>query len=56
MTVKELRKMTGLTQTEFGKKYKIPMRTIQNWEGGKNTPPEYVMFLLERVVKEDFTD
>lgn len=54
MTIKELRQMTGLSAQKFGDKYGIPLRTIQNWEGGVNTPPPYVLTLLERVVKEDF--
>lgn len=54
MTIKEIRALTGLSAQKFGDKYGIPMRTIQNWEGGVNTPPEYVLKLLERVVKEDF--
>lgn len=54
MDIKELRKMTGLSAQKFGDKYGIPMRTIQNWEGGVNTPPAYVVSLLERVVKEDY--
>lgn len=49
-----LRKMTGLSQTAFGKKYGIPMRTIQNWENGVSEPPEYVVNLLRRAVQEDF--
>lgn len=54
MTVKELRSLTGLTQTEFAEKYKIPMRSIQNWEGGQRTPPEYVIELLEFRIKHDY--
>lgn len=54
MTIKELRKLTGLSAQKFGDKYGIPLRTIQNWEGGINKPPEYVIKLLERAVKEDF--
>jgi putative transcriptional regulator len=54
MGVKELRKLTGLSQTAFGEKYDIPMRTIQNWENGVRVPPNYILKLLERVVKEDF--
>ena len=42
MTVQELRKMTGLSQTKFGEKYGIPLRTIQSWELGLNDPPEMV--------------
>lgn len=54
MTILELRKMTGLSQKAFGKRYEIPWRTIQNWEGGASIPPAYVLKLLERCVKEDF--
>ena len=54
MNIKELRKMTGLNQTQFGEIYDIPMRTIQNWESGQRTPPTYVLNLLERAVKQDF--
>lgn len=53
MNVKEMRTLLGLTQTAFGEKYQIPMRTIQDWEAGKRTPPIYVILLLERAVLED---
>ena len=52
--IKEIRALTGLSQTKFGDRYQIPMRTIQDWEAGKRVPPEYVVTLLERVVKEDY--
>lgn len=54
MTIKEIRTLTGLSQTKFGNLYGIPLRTIQDWEAGARKPPEYVVTLLERVVKEDF--
>lgn len=53
MEVKELRILSGLSQQAFSEKYGIPKRSIENWEGGKRNPPEYVIKLLERVVKED---
>lgn len=56
MTIREIRALTGLSQKEFGEKYHIPMRSIQNWEGGQRACPEYVIYLLERVVKEDYTN
>ncbi len=47
MTIQELRSITHLSQTEFGKLCGgIPTRTIQNWEGGVNTPPAYVIELI----------
>ena len=51
--IRFLRERTGLSQTAFGKKYGIPMRTIQNWENGVTEAPEYVISLLERAVVED---
>lgn len=54
MTAREIRQLTGLSQDAFSKKYDIPKRTIENWESGNRKAPEYVMQLLERVVKEDF--
>lgn len=53
MSIKDLRNLTGLSQKDFGKKYDIPYRTIQNWETEQRSCPEYVENLLERVVLED---
>ncbi len=53
MDIREMRVELGDTQTEFAERYHIPFRTIQNWETGVRRPPEYVMNLLERQVKED---
>ena len=54
MNIKNLRKCTGLTQTQFGNQYNIPLRTIQHWENGTRKPADYIVHLLERVVKEDY--
>ena len=54
MTIKELRTITGLSQRAFGKKYHIPTRTIEDWEGGRRRPSETILYLLERAVKEDY--
>lgn len=53
MTVYEMRQALGLSQKAFGEKYGIPLRTVENWENGYRVPPEYVLKLLERCVKED---
>lgn len=51
--MKSIRRFTGLSQAKFGKKYNIPKRTIENWEEGKNEPPDYVLELLWRCVQCD---
>ena len=53
MDIREMRSKLGITQGEFAARYNIPFRTIQNWETGSRKPPEYIIDLLERKVKED---
>lgn len=54
MTIKEIRALTGLSQSKFAEKYDLPVKTLQNWEIGRREPPAYLLKLLERVVKEDY--
>ena len=56
MTIREMRAELGDTQSEFADRYRIPFRTIQNWETGVRKPPEYIVRLLERQVKEDLVN
>jgi transcriptional regulator with XRE-family HTH domain len=56
MTVKELRQISGLSQAAFGEKYHIPVRTVENWEGGVRKPSDTILYLLDRMVREDFAD
>ena len=53
MTIREMRDTLGDTQREFAARYNIPFRTIQNWETGMRTPPEYIIRLLEYRVRID---
>lgn len=53
MEVREMRAMLGDTQQEFCKRYGIPPRTLQSWEQGKRSCPDYVAALLERAVIQD---
>lgn len=46
MTIKELRASTGLTQRQFGDYFGIPLRTVQNWEGGQRACPDYLLSLM----------
>ena len=52
MTIKEIRALTGLSQSKFAEKYHIKIDTLQNWEQNRPKTPAYVLFLLERIVKE----
>ncbi len=50
MRIKELRKKTGLTQTQFGSLFGIPMRTIQEWECERRIPPKYIVDMIEELL------
>lgn len=53
MSIKELRTRTGMTQKEFGEYFGVPHRTVQNWEGGQNQCPKYLLDLMEyKLTKE----
>ena len=47
MDIKDLRLRTNLSQTKFADVVGIPVRTIQKWEQGERTPPDYVVKLIE---------
>lgn len=53
MTIREIRALTGLSQTKFCKKYGMPLQTLQKWEQGHRSPPDYLVELLEFKVGED---
>ncbi len=48
--IKELRKKTGLSQSKFSAKFGIPVRTLQQWEQGISTPPEYVVRMMAYIM------
>lgn len=45
-TIKELRKITGMSQSAFAKQYNIPLSTLRKWEQGESKPAEYVVSLI----------
>lgn len=53
MTFNELRKLSGMNQTEFGLYFGIPRRTVQNWDLGLRECPEYLLKLMEYKLKKE---
>ena len=43
---RKLRAISGVTQAEFVREYRIPRRTVEHWDVGERTPPSYVLELL----------
>lgn len=59
MSIKELRKLSGMTQKAFGEYFGIPKRTIEEWEGGRRQCNDYLLKLMyykmekEGIIKVD---
>ena len=53
MTIREIRESTGLSQQKFGDALGVPLRSVQNWEGGQNAPPPYPVELIAYRVRTD---
>lgn len=49
--IKEMRMKTRMSQNQFAKLLGIPTANIARWEQGGSKPPEYVITLVERVLR-----
>ena len=49
--IRELRESIGLTRKEFSEHIGIPVRTLEDWEAGRRTPPEYIPKLISYQLK-----
>lgn len=45
--IRALREAAGLTQQRFADLFGIPKRTIEDWEGGRRNPPDYLINLIK---------
>lgn len=56
MTIQEAREKAGLSRAKMSRLFEIPVRTLEEWDAGRRTPPPYVEKLiiekLERIEKE----
>ena len=51
--IKQLREQTGMNRKKFSEYTGIPVRTLEDWEAGRRTPPEYIPRLLAYQLKFD---
>lgn len=49
--IKGLRMDVGLNRKDFALQLGIPLRTVEDWEAGRRTPPEYVLRLIAYKIK-----
>ena len=52
-TMRALRMVTGMTRKAFADYFKIPVRTIEDWEARRRTPPAYVEKLIAYKIEKE---
>lgn len=56
MRIKEKRIEAGLSRAEMSRQFEIPLRTLENWESGKNKTPiwaeKLIIEKLEKMIKD----
>lgn len=53
MTIKDICSTHGLTQKALSERFGIPLRTIEDWAGGRRKPPEYVVNMIVEILAKD---
>ena len=49
--IRELRESVGENRYEFSEHLGILVRTLEDWEAGRRTPPQYIPRLIEYQLK-----
>ena len=53
MTIQDIRKKMGLSQRRFALYFGLNLRTLQEWEHGRNQPPVYLLGLFIRLLRAE---
>lgn len=53
MTVKEIANAAGMSVRQLAIRFGIPQRTIEQWASGARTPPDYVLRMMEEIIKKE---
>ena len=51
VNIKEMRNITGLSQSKFASLFDIPVSTLKDWEIGRRTPPNYVINMMQTILQ-----
>lgn len=50
MTIRELLTKHGITIKELASRFKIPLRTVENWSAGSRVPPDYLVPMMDEIL------
>lgn len=49
MSIRDIREYTALSQAAFAQRFCIPRRSVEDWEAGRRSCPDYLRLLLAQV-------
>ena len=53
MTIRDICGKYDYTQTDIAIRFGIPLRTVQGWYIGERTPPQYVVYMMDEILRRD---
>lgn len=53
LSILELRKQTGLSQSQFAKRFHLSIRAVQSWEQGKRNTPDHVLYMIQKILEHE---
>lgn len=53
MTIQELCKEYGYSQSELARRFNIPLRTVQHWHEETRKPPQYVVDMMSELLSSE---
>lgn len=53
MSIREIREILGVSCDDLSRIYDIPITLIENWDDEKIVPPDWLLRILERMIRED---
>ena len=53
MTINEIRRKTGMSQSQFAGYFGFTVRALQNWEQGVRKCPEYLLSLVQYKLEKE---
>lgn len=56
MTISDICKKYGYSQTGLAKRFGIPLRTVQDWCRDLRTPPAYVVSMMTEILEGQKTE
>ena len=50
-TILELRKQTGLSQSQFAKKFHLGIKAVKSWEQGQRNTQEHILYMVQKILE-----